>query len=382
VEPTGAEAFTIFAEAMDRSGFARGTLAIREGAEAPVPERRERHLLTMADMGHGDHGAMDHDEMNGATMDPAEMGHSAMDHAAMGHAMDDGPMQRAPGTVPPDVTHGADEHGAANAGVAMTATSRIDDPGNGLGDDGWRVLTYADLEALERELHRGARGVALSHAVNVTGALLPIAEASALAHAHDAVVLVDAAQTAGWLPLPTADLVAFAGHKGPQAPWGIGGLVARPGLAMVTPAAVCTLGDGPSCAPMPGYCDAGSVDRVALAGLAAGLRWMADQDYALERARVQVSLLETRVRHKGGTVLGPPSGERMPTVAFTTDRPVAELGQALAAEGIIASAGLQCSPVAHETLGTAPDGVVRLSVGPLVTDDAIDATIEVLDAVL
>jgi len=150
VEPTGAEAFTIFAEAMDRSGFARGTLAIREGAEAPVPERRERHLLTMADMGHGDHGAMDHDEMNGATMDPAEMGHSAMDHAAMGHAMDDGPMQRAPGTVPPDVTHGADEHGAANAGVAMTATSRIDDPGNGLGDDGWRVLTYADLEALER----------------------------------------------------------------------------------------------------------------------------------------------------------------------------------------------------------------------------------------
>jgi len=239
-----------------------------------------------------------------------------------------------------------------------------------------------DLEALERELHRGARGVALSHAVNVTGALLPIAEASALAHAHDAVVLVDAAQTAGWLPLPTADLVAFAGHKGPQAPWGIGGLVARPGLAMVTPAAVCTLGDGPSCAPMPGYCDAGSVDRVALAGLAAGLRWMADQDYALERARVQVSLLETRVRHKGGTVLGPPSGERMPTVAFTTDRPVAELGQALAAEGIIASAGLQCSPVAHETLGTAPDGVVRLSVGPLVTDDAIDATIEVLDAVL
>ncbi len=239
-----------------------------------------------------------------------------------------------------------------------------------------------DLDALERALVRGGRCVALSHAANVTGALLPVDEAIALAHAHDAVVLVDAAQTAGWLPLPAADLVAFAGHKGPHAPWGVGGLVARPGLAMVTPAAVCTLDDGPACAPMPGYCDAGSVDRIALAGLAAGLQWMQTQNAALERAREQVAALEAVVRAKGARVLGPPGPERMPTVAFTTDRPVAELGAELADAGVIVSAGLQCSPAAHETLGTAPDGAVRLSVGPLVTATAIDAAIATLERVL
>lgn len=237
-----------------------------------------------------------------------------------------------------------------------------------------------DLEVLRSELRRGARCVALSHAVNVTGALLPVAEVLELA--RDAVVLVDAAQTAGWLPLPAADLVAFAGHKGPHAPWGIGGLVARPGLAMVTPAAVCTLDAGPVCAPMPGYCDAGSVDRAALAGLAAGLGWMGTRTDALARARDQVAALETVLREKGARVHGPPGAERMPTVAFTADRPVAELGQALAAAEVIVSAGLQCSPIAHETLGTAPGGVVRLSVGPLVPDAAIDAAAETLRALL
>jgi len=138
VEPRENQAYTVFAEAMDRSGFARGTLAVREGMEAEVPQRRERFLLTMADMGHGSHG--DHEGMDMGGMD-----HSAMDHAAMDHSA----MLRAPGTIPPDVTHGPGDHGAANAGVAMVATSRIDEPGNGLGKDGWRVLTYADLEATE-----------------------------------------------------------------------------------------------------------------------------------------------------------------------------------------------------------------------------------------
>jgi len=154
VEPDETDAYTIFAESMDRSGFARGTLAVREGLEAAIPERRERHLLTMADMGHGDHGAhagMDMGDMEGdaGSMAPAAMDHAEMDHAAMGHTMEEGSMLRAPGTLPPEVTHGPDQHGAANAGVAMMARPRISDPGNGLGDDGWRVLTYADLEALE-----------------------------------------------------------------------------------------------------------------------------------------------------------------------------------------------------------------------------------------
>ncbi len=166
VEPGGQDAYTIFAEAMDRSGFARGTLAVREGMDPGVPPRREPYLLTMADMGmdHGDMGGMDGMDHSGMEMgDPQaapDPGMAGMDHAAMGHGeMDMGAgagegmagmaMLRAPGTIPPDVMHGPDEHGPTNAGVAMNATSRLDQPGNGLGNDGWRVLTYADLEALE-----------------------------------------------------------------------------------------------------------------------------------------------------------------------------------------------------------------------------------------
>ncbi len=153
VEPGEQDAYAVFAEAMDRSGFTRATLARSEGLDAGIPPRRAPYLLTMADMGHGDHSV--HAGMEG--MGSGDMGANEpvpdaepMDHAAMGHgAMDDMSMLRAPGTLPPQFTHGKDEHGAGNAGVAAMATSRVHEPGNGLGNDGWRVLTYADLEALE-----------------------------------------------------------------------------------------------------------------------------------------------------------------------------------------------------------------------------------------
>lgn len=183
VEPGDVEGYSIFAEAMDRSGFARGTLAQQEGVDPGVPPRRAPYLLTMADMGHGamdgmdhsahgapaeappaaepmDHAAMghgppapapaaaDHAGMDHSAMDHSAMDHSAMDHTAMGHG-EEAARLRPAGSIPPEFVHGADAHGAANAGVAMMAVSRLHEPGNGLGTDGWRVLTYADLEALE-----------------------------------------------------------------------------------------------------------------------------------------------------------------------------------------------------------------------------------------
>jgi CopA family copper-resistance protein len=159
VEP-GDGPYTIFAEAMDRSGYARGTLATREGLEAPVPERRPRPLLTMADMGMQHMNGME--GMDGADHDMAAMRADAEPDSAdpppdrqdhEGHAM---PMPagdlgdlRPPGTVPAEAMHGPDEHGSGNAGVPMSLVSRLHEPGTGLGEDGWRVLTYADLETLD-----------------------------------------------------------------------------------------------------------------------------------------------------------------------------------------------------------------------------------------
>ena len=131
VEPT-AEAHTIVAEAMDRSGMAVATLASRAGARAPVPSLRDPVLLTMTDMGHG---GMDH----------SGGGHSNMGHAPSTGGMDHGSMKmRDTSSVPPDV--------ALGPGVDMVSANpadRMGDPGLGLDKVGHKVLTYRDLTALE-----------------------------------------------------------------------------------------------------------------------------------------------------------------------------------------------------------------------------------------
>ena len=131
VEPT-AEAHTIVAEAMDRSGMAVATLASRAGARAPVPSLRDPVLLTMTDMGHG---GMDH----------SGGGHSNMGHAPSTGGMDHGSMKmRDTSSVPPDV--------ALGPGVDMVSANpadRMGDPGLGLDNVGHKVLTYRDLTALE-----------------------------------------------------------------------------------------------------------------------------------------------------------------------------------------------------------------------------------------
>jgi CopA family copper-resistance protein len=130
VEPDSAEAYTIFAQAMDRSGYARGTLAVSDGLEAPVPEPDRVQYLTMADMGHAGHGSTAHD------------GHDAAEHEDhAGHAM---PMQ----DVAPEQWHPPSEY--RNPGIDMRATHpepRLDDPGVGLRNNGRDVLSYADLRS-------------------------------------------------------------------------------------------------------------------------------------------------------------------------------------------------------------------------------------------
>ncbi|MBA5979613.1 copper resistance system multicopper oxidase [Pseudomonas sp. MD195_PC81_125] len=121
VEPA-ADAYTLFAQAMDRSGYARATLASRAGLTAPVPALDSRPLVTMDDMGMGgmDHGSMDMSDMAG------------MDHSAMG------PMQSHPFS---------EKDNPLVDMQAMTPTPKLDDPGLGLRNNGRRVLTYADLRS-------------------------------------------------------------------------------------------------------------------------------------------------------------------------------------------------------------------------------------------
>ncbi|MNQ80426.1 Copper resistance protein A precursor [compost metagenome] len=147
VEPASREAYTIFAQSMDRSGYARGTLAVREGLSAPVPEPDPRPLISMADMGM-DHGGMGHGEMAGmdhsqmAGMDHSQM--TGMDHSAMA-GMDHGQMA---GTGSRMQAHPASETDNPLVDMqTMTPVPKLADPGIGLRDNGRKVLTYADLRS-------------------------------------------------------------------------------------------------------------------------------------------------------------------------------------------------------------------------------------------
>ena len=171
-------AYTIFAEAMDRSGFARGTLAPKAGVAAPVPPPRPRPLRSMEDMGMsmgdmemgadgahempadsaphgvsvpGQDSTTGHDNMPGMGQDSAvnngNMPGMEQDSAAPGRPTHGGPdRSEIPDSTP--VKHGPDSHGTGNQAVPEITRSRLSDPGSGVGDDGWRVLAYTDLKAL------------------------------------------------------------------------------------------------------------------------------------------------------------------------------------------------------------------------------------------
>jgi CopA family copper-resistance protein len=142
VEPKEDRAYTIFAQSLDRSGYARGTLAPQPGMQAEVPPLDARPLLTMMDMGMGHDMAGAHTggmDMSGRDMSSMKgMDHGAMDHGSMPMA---DAMKAPPHHAPTDFGPNVDS-------VAAQPQSRLDDPGVGLRNNGRRVLTYADLHTL------------------------------------------------------------------------------------------------------------------------------------------------------------------------------------------------------------------------------------------
>ncbi|TYP93593.1 copper-resistance protein, CopA family [Fodinibius salinus] len=139
VEPKEEKPYTIFAESLDRSGYARGTLAPREGMEASVPALRPRPKRDMKDMGMM--MSMDGMDMEGDDME--EMDHGDMNHGNMDH----GNMDMSKDSKFP-VKHGPDKHGPGAAAIAQNQFDRLGDPGIGLGNDGRKVLVYNDLKSL------------------------------------------------------------------------------------------------------------------------------------------------------------------------------------------------------------------------------------------
>ena len=167
VEPTTEQAYTIFAETMDRSSYARGTLAVKDGLQAAIPPRRERPLRTMADMGmdhdshggHGDHSnhtksleKNNHDGHNMQNMnqnnphDGHDMQNMNQNNSHDGHDMS-GMKDKLDFSWKP---HGDIDHGIGNASTPMMVKNRLNEPGIGLEDAKHRVLVYTDLKGINK----------------------------------------------------------------------------------------------------------------------------------------------------------------------------------------------------------------------------------------
>lgn len=231
---------------------------------------------------------------------------------------------------------------------------------------------------------RGARLLVVTHANNVIGNALPVAELAERAHAAGALVLVDAAQSAGHLPIDVQamgiDLLAFTGHKGLLGPQGTGGLWVRDGVEVPPAFFGGTGGDSDSPdmpALLPDRLEAGSMNGPGIAGLLAGVEWLMERgvDVVHRHETVMKQRLRERLQSMPGVAVQSPfNPDGAGIVTITIDGvDAAEAALRLDREhGVLVRAGLHCAPESHVLLGTERTGAVRFSVGWATTPDEVD----------
>ena len=234
---------------------------------------------------------------------------------------------------------------------------------------GRKLFDWKDtLEEFEKALKKGADAAVFTHASNVFGYILPVQEMAALCRHFGVPFVVDAAQSAGVLPvsLPEwgADFIAMPGHKGLLGPMGTGIL-----LCSRTPEPLIAGGTGSASLlqtmppDVPDRAEAGTLNVPGIAGLAAGIRCVRAEGperifrKEQELAKACAEMLERQgVRVFSGTHQGG-------TVSFVPEMDCEELAQRLGEKGIAVRAGLHCAPLAHESAETIGSGTVRVSFG-------------------
>ncbi|MBI5657200.1 MAG: aminotransferase class V-fold PLP-dependent enzyme [Geobacter sp.] len=238
------------------------------------------------------------------------------------------------------------------------------------------------------------RLVALSHCSNVTGTIQPVAEIGALARKRGALMLVDAAQSVGCIPIDVGamsiDLLAAPGHKGLYGPPGTGFLYIADGIdldpLMVGGTGTASTGEDQP-ADLPERFESGTINTPAIAGLLAGVLFVASTGVAAiarHEERLVNRLCAGLQEMPSVRLCGPePLKPRGSVVSFTVDgMDPGHVGFLLDQEHDIAvRTGLHCAPAAHRTIGTFPAGTVRASPGYFTTDAEIDTFITALRSI-
>lgn len=254
------------------------------------------------------------------------------------------------------------------------------------------------VDDLERHLNSvRTKLVVLSHASNVLGTVQPVAQLVQAAHRHGALFLLDAAQTAGHLPLSCAqlsvDFAAAAGHKGMLGPLGTGIVYVRAEqelqLRHVRSGGTGTVSESlRQPADMPFRLESGNMNAPGLAGLSEGVQWLLEagvdqvhQQISQQTARLSEALDQmTNVATFGQHA----DSENVGIISFliagcAPSDAAAILDQSF---GIQCRAGLHCAPLCHQHLKTDQGGgTIRLSPGPFTTDSEITAAIRAIEEI-
>ena len=270
-----------------------------------------------------------------------------------------------------------EEAGAIEISVVPCTTSGLLDP--------------ADVQSA---LRPKTRMIVLNHASNVVGSVLPVAEVGEVARRHGALLLVDAAQTAGCYPLDmeamSIDLLAFTGHKALLGPQGTGGLCIGERVEAEDIEPVKRGGTGSRSQReeqptfLPDRCESGTPNTVGLAGLRAGVEFVLQEGVEAIRAH-EVSLTRRLIAGlreiPGVTVYGSHDPElQTAAVSFNVKGlEPSEVGLMLdEGHGIMSRVGLHCAPAAHRTMGTFPAGTVRFGLSYFNTAEEVDEALAAL----
>lgn len=244
---------------------------------------------------------------------------------------------------------------------------------------------YLNPFDVERAIRPNTALIAINHASNVTGSSQDIATIGKIAAKHAVPLMVDAAQSAGCIPINVErmniSLLAFAGHKCLMGPLGTGGLYVREDVP-IRPILFGGTGSMSESLSMPDFLpdalEAGTVNAPAFAALASGVRFVQKHQSEIreKEAFLTERLLQGLLNLGSVTLYGNPFHQnRVGVVSFRIDgKDPAECSNLLSEKHHIAvRAGLHCAALAHQTIGTAQGGTIRASVGYFNNASDIDA---------
>lgn len=304
------------------------------------------------------------------------------------------------GDLPHVITTDLEHNSVSRPLQAMADRKAIELTRITFGDDG-----FVDPEDFRKAIKSNTRLIVMTHASNVLGTIQDAAAIGAIAREHNILFCLDAAQTAGVLPVSVKqmhiDLLAMPGHKSLLGPTGTGALY----VGERCPASSLVVDDktrlnpwreggtgGDSSTPtqpaeFPHYLEGGTPNTVGLAGLGAGIDYVNKQGVGAalkhEQAMVQ-KIIDRFAGDERFTVFGTPDAtRRVGTVSLNIngfDAP--DVGSILDDSfGIAVRPGLHCAPYTHRRLGTFPDGAVRVSPGAFNTDEELDQLIDAFDQI-